>query len=82
MPTDRQLRRKLHAAELIHLREVVAEQQAQIEALHAQLADMERQANWAHDRADMFADLARDLQDAQPHLQVGLTRDGRAGVLQ
>lgn len=74
--------RKLHAAELDHLRQVVAEQQALIEAQAAQIADLQRELSWAEGRADMFHDLANDLQDALPHAQVGLSQDGQAGVLQ
>lgn len=67
--------RKLHAAELIHLREVVAEQAARIE-------ELEREATAADARADMFQDLANDLQASQPGARIGITRSGCVGVLQ
>lgn len=74
--------RKLHAAELQHLRQVVADQQAKIEEQAAQIQELERACSWADGRADMFQDLANELQAAQRAAQVGLTLDGRAGVLQ
>lgn len=67
--------RKLHAAELQHLREVVAEQAARIE-------ELEREAVWAYGRSEMFADLAHELAAAQPDARIGVTRDGQVGVLQ
>ena len=82
---DRSLRRlvrKLHAAELIHLREVVAEQQQQIEALTLRAEQAERDALEADGRADMFLSLANELQDANPAARIGITRDGQVGVLQ
>lgn len=74
--------RRLHAAELVHLREVVAEQQAQIEAQAARIEQLERDLSWSDGRAEMFQDLANELQAAAPSLRVGITQDGRAGVLQ
>jgi len=74
--------RKLHAAELDHLRQVVAEQQALIEAQAKQIADLQRDLSWAEGRADMFHDLVHELQDSNPNARIGLTLDGRLGVLQ
>lgn len=74
--------RKLHAAELEHLRQVVAEQQALLEAQAAEIEDLKREASWADGRADMFQDLAHELQNARLGVAVGLTMDGRMGVLQ
>lgn len=50
------LRRKLHAWELLHLREVLAEQQALIEQLQAEAADLQRRLSWAEDCADSWRD--------------------------
>lgn len=74
--------RKLHAAELQHLRGLAAEQQAEIERLQAQVAELTREAQWADSRADMFQDLAHELQSLTPGARVGLTMDGHLGLLQ
>jgi len=76
------LRRRLHAAELLHLREVLAEQQAVIEQQAARIAELERDLTWADGRADMLQDMANALAEAAPGRQIGITQDGRAGVLQ
>lgn len=73
--------RKLHAAELAHLRELVAEHQAQIEAQAARIEQLEREARWADDRADMFADIANELRADMPTTRVGITPAGRVGLL-
>lgn len=74
---DRSLKRlvrKLHAAELQHLRDVVAEQAARIE-------ELEREAAWADGRAEMFQDLANELA-SQPGVRIGVTQSGQVGALQ
>jgi uncharacterized protein YlxW (UPF0749 family) len=74
--------RKLHAAELLHLREVLAEQQAQIEALQAEVQDLQRSLSWADSRADMFHDALNDAVEARPCLSIGLSTSGQLGLLQ
>jgi hypothetical protein len=74
--------RKLHAAELQHLRQLVAEQQAQIDELAAQVHRLEGEVIDADRRGDMYLDLANELRDLQPGAQFGITQDGRMGVLQ
>lgn len=74
--------RKLHAAELQHLRELVAEQQATIEAQAQQIKDLEDAAVWSDQRAGMFQDLVHELQDLHPSAQIGITQSGHMGVMQ
>ena len=85
MSTDRAfaaLVRRLHAAELLHLREVLAEHQQVIEAQAQRIADLEREVSWAEGRADMFADIAESLREAGPGAHIGITQDGSVGVWQ
>ena len=70
--------RRLHAAELAHLREVVAEQQQLIESQAHRIADLERDVSWAEGRAD----IAESLREALPDARIGITQDGHAGVMQ
>jgi predicted 2-oxoglutarate/Fe(II)-dependent dioxygenase YbiX len=64
----------LHAAELLHLREVLAEQQAAIEEQAARIAELQRDIQWADGRADMFHDMAQALTEAAPGAQIGITQ--------
>ena len=80
-PAFMALVRKLHAAELQHLRDVVAEQQALIEDQARQIRELERAADWADQRADMLQDACNDLQQALPHARIGLHAQGILGVL-
>ncbi len=69
------LRRKLHAWELQHLREVVAEQQQAIQELQADVADLKRRLHWAEDNADRWRDdFLQALEDTGR--TPGLTVDG------
>ena len=64
-PGHTALQRKLHAWEPIHLRQVVADQQAQLEALQAENAQLRRDLSWAEDCADSWRDDAlRAIKDA------------------
>lgn len=81
------LQRKLHAAELEHLRDVVAEQQvaiedrdAQIAELQRRVAELERDVCWADDRATMFHDALTALA-ADTGAALGVTQDGTVGVI-
>lgn len=75
-----QLRRRLERAELDLLRQVCAEQAARIEALEAELAESDRYAAWADQRADLYHHLANELAE-QTDAQIGITRSGEAGVI-
>jgi hypothetical protein len=63
------VRRKLHAWELLHLREWCAQLEAENERLREELYD-------AHSRADMFHDALLQVED----VQLGLTQDGQIKV--
>ena len=74
VPNFSALVRRLHAAELLHLREVVAEQQAEIE-------ELKRSLSWAESCADSWRDDAlRAIDDAGA--LPGLTVDGRVVAVQ
>ncbi|MDP4300371.1 hypothetical protein [Leptothrix discophora] len=75
---DRAFRRlvhRLHAAELEHLRRVVAEQQAEIERLQQETEHLQREASWADDRAQMFQD-ALHAMSADTDTSICLTPEG------
>jgi len=78
-PTIAAIVRKLHAAELLHLRQVVADQQALIDAQAAEIERLNGEVNWAYGRADMFQDMMNALQDAAPGM--GMTACGAVGVM-
>jgi len=71
--------RKLHAAELGHLRRLSAEQQARIDELEADCARLQNEVYDEAGRADMFLDLVNTI--GGDGLQLGITRDGQVGVL-
>lgn len=67
--------RKLHAWELLHLREVVEEQRQQLEAQAAELAEAKRALSWAEDCAESWRDDAlRAFEECGK--KAGLTMDG------
>ena len=75
------LQRKLHTWELDHLRQVVADQQALIEAQAAALAVLQRDLSWMEDSAERWRDDAlQAIQDAG--CTPGLTQAGHLVALQ
>lgn len=73
MTTAAAVRRKLHAWELLHLREWAAQLEAENEALRERA---ESDAAAADARADMFQEALMQAED----VQLGLTKDGRITV--
>lgn len=67
--------------ELAHLRQLVADQQALIEAQDQQLRDLQRELSYANDCAEMWRDDALQAIKDNGHT-VGLTRDGRIVAVQ
>ena len=80
-PTPTSVQRKLHAWELAHLRLLVAEQQATIQAQAAEIADLKRALSWAEDRADSWRDDMLAMINCAGSTP-GLTKDGRVVALQ
>lgn len=83
MPTTRtlaNLRRRLAAAELELLRQVVTDQAARIEALEAELDRVTQRFHTAVDTAEQWRENYMDLQEQilneHPAYQPGLTRSG------
>ena len=75
------LQRKLHRWELHHLRQVVADQQTQIEAQAAELATLKRELSWAEQSAESWrADALQAIEDAG--CMVGLTQTGQVLAVQ
>jgi hypothetical protein len=72
--------RKLHGWELDHLRALVEEQRAEIERLAADNERLQAEVYDLEGTADIWRELAaRDLADDE---SIGLTRDGRARVVE
>jgi hypothetical protein len=73
----RAIQRRLDRWELDHLRAHAAELAQRLEDAERRASEAERRAWDAEARADMFHDLAMQLEDEMPsHQAVGLTRDG------
>jgi len=80
-PTIAAIVRKLHAAELVHLRQVTTDQQALIDAQAAEIERLQAEAFYKDRQADMLQDMVNELQDALPGVRVGLTKEGDVGVI-
>lgn len=74
------IQRRLDAWELEHLREHALALHTQVEELKLEVERLLSEACAADARADMFLDMANQLQD-QTGARIGLTRDGHVGVL-
>lgn len=74
------LQRKLHSWELAHLRRLVAEQQAQIDAQAAEIAQIKRDLSHAEDCAESWRDDALAAIDTAGCLP-GLTQAGHLVAL-
>lgn len=73
------IQRRLERWELDHLRELVAQQAAQIDELQRQLSQAEDAANfWARSHHDLAEHLADDTEDART---IGLTAGGELLVV-
>jgi len=80
-PAHTTLQRKLHAWELTHLRLVVADQQAQLDALAAQITQLQRELSYAEDSAERWRDDAlQAIEDAG--CSPGLTMSGHLAAAQ
>lgn len=80
-PTLAGIVRKLHAWELLHLREHAAALEAEVERLQAENAQLRDEVDAADARADMFHDMANLLQDATS-ARIGITPEGQVGLVQ
>jgi hypothetical protein len=69
------LQRKLHHWELLHLRQVVADQQTQLDAQAAEIAQLQRDLSWAEDCAESWRDDALSAIE-QAGCTPGLTQSG------
>lgn len=77
--TFRNVQRKLHALELDHLRALVAEQQARIEQLYAELQVTQHNAEFWYDQANAAWD---EGGQENAHPVIGLLKTGELLVLE
>lgn len=78
-PATLSIQRRLERWELQHLRELAAEQAAQIDELQRQLSQAEHAADyWAHAHHELAEHLADGTADARA---IGLTTDGNLLVV-
>jgi hypothetical protein len=68
------LKRRLERAELVHLRQHCAE-------LAERLEKAEDDLRYSQESYDFSADWARELMEAHPEVQIGITREGHVGLV-
>lgn len=74
------IQKKLDRWELDHLRELAAAQAEQIDALHAEIANLTRQLNYAEDAAAQWQDMCLDSVNENGQA-LGVTQSGDMLIL-